>query len=114
MSQTILTSAQQEAGRQSRRDRQDQKAAQAAATVKALLADAGGLLPAYARAHAAKASKGNTRSLIALKCLDCVCWEKSEVADCTAMSCALYPLRPYTRCGKVRGGPPTRSATTTS
>jgi len=69
---------------------------QVAATVEALLADAGVPLPAYALAHAAKARKGNTRSLIALKCLDC-CWEKSEVAACSVTSCPLYPLRPYRR-----------------
>ena len=70
MPKAILTPAQQEAARQGRRERQAQKAAQAAATVEALLADAGGPLPAYALSHAAKARKGNTRSLIALKCLD--------------------------------------------
>ena len=76
MPKTTLSAAHQEAARQGRRDRRTQKAAQAAAAVDALLADAGGL-PAYALAHAAKARKGNTRSLIALKCLDCCCWEKA-------------------------------------
>jgi hypothetical protein len=97
MPNTAPTPAQQEAARQGRRDRQAQKAAQAAATVDALLADAGRPLPAYAQSHAAKARRGNTRSLIALKCLDCSCWEKSEVATCTVTSCPLHPLRPYRR-----------------
>ena len=70
MPRAILTPAQQEAARQGRREQQSQKAAQAAATVEALLADAGRPLPSYALSHAAKARKGNTRSLIALKCLD--------------------------------------------
>ena len=82
---------------QGRRERRSQKAAQAAATVDALLAEAGRPLPAYALAHAAKARKGNTRSLIALKCLDCCCWEKSEVAACPVTTCPLHPLRPYRR-----------------
>jgi hypothetical protein len=91
----ILTPAHQDAARQGRRDRQSQKAVQAAVTVDALLADAGGSLPTYAQAHAAKARKGNTRSLIALKCLDCCCWEMIEVAACPVTACPLYPLRPY-------------------
>jgi hypothetical protein len=90
------TPAQQEAARQGRRERQTQKAAQATATVDALLAGEGGPLPSYALAHAAKARKGNTRSLIALKCLDCCCWEKAEAA-CPVTTCPLYPLRPYGR-----------------
>jgi hypothetical protein len=97
MPRAILTPAQQEAARQGRREQQSQKAAQAAATVEALLADAGGPLPAYALSHAAKARKGNTRSLIALKCLDCCCWEKAEVVACPVTTCPLYPLRPYGR-----------------
>jgi hypothetical protein len=97
MQKAVLTPAHQEAARQGRRERQSQKAAQAAATVDALLADAGGPLPAYAQAHAAKARTGNTRSLIALKCLDCCCWEKTEVAACPVTTCPLYPLRPYRR-----------------
>jgi hypothetical protein len=91
------TPAQQAAAREGRRERQTQRAAQAAATVDALLAEAGRPLPAYALAHAAKARKGNTRSLIALKCLDCCCWEKSEVAACPVTTCPLHPLRPYRR-----------------
>src|SRR5581483_4837330 len=97
MPKATLTPAHQLAAREGRRERQSQKAAQAAATVDALLADAAGPLPAYAHAHAAKARKGNTRSLIALKCLDCCCWKKTEVAACPVMSCPLYPLRPYRR-----------------
>ena len=97
MPRAILTPAQQEAARQGRREQQSQKAAQAAATVEALLADAGRPLPSYALSHAAKARKGNTRSLIALKCLDCCCWEKAEVVACPVTTCPLYPLRPYGR-----------------
>jgi hypothetical protein len=92
MPNATFTPAQHQAALRGRRDRQGQKAAQAAATVEALLADASGALPAYALAHAAKARRGNTRSLIALKCLDCCCWEKTEVAACPVTSCSLYPL----------------------
>ena len=96
MPDAIFTPAQQEAARQGRRDRQSQKASQAAAAVDALLAGTRPI-PAYAQAHALKARKGSTRSLIALKCLDCCCWEKTEVAACPVTSCPLHPLRPYKR-----------------
>jgi hypothetical protein len=95
MPKATFTPAHQEAARQGRQDRRTERAAQAAASVDALLADASGPIPAYA--HAAKARKGNTRSLIALKCLDCCCWEKNEVAACPVTTCPLYPLRPYGR-----------------
>jgi hypothetical protein len=94
MRNATITPAHQEAARQGRRERQAQKAAQAAATIDALLAEAGPL-PSYALAHAGKARTGNQRSLIALKCLDCCCWQKTEVAACTATACTLYPIRPY-------------------
>jgi hypothetical protein len=89
------TPKQREKARQTRHDRHAQKVAQAAATVEALLADAGGPLPSYAQAHAARAKKGNVRSLVALKCLDCCCWQRAEVAACPVTTCPLYPLRPY-------------------
>jgi hypothetical protein len=95
MPNASLSPAHHLAARQGRRERQSQKAAQAVATVDALLTEAGGPLPAYALAHAARARMENTRSLIALKCLGCSCWEKTEVAACAVTSCPLYPLRPY-------------------
>ena len=89
-----------EKARQTRAARREQKQAEAAATVDALLADAGGKLPTYAQAHAVKARQGKVGSLIALKCLDCCCWQRREVAMCPVVACPLHPLRPY------RGGQP--------
>jgi hypothetical protein len=71
------------------------KAAQAAATVDALLADTDGPLPSYALAHVARARRGNVRALVALKCLDCCCWQRVEIAECACTTCPLYPIRPY-------------------
>ena len=43
-----------------------------------------------------KAMQGKSlRAAINSKCLDCCCWEKTEVRDCTAISCPLYAVRPY-------------------
>jgi hypothetical protein len=79
---------------QTRGERRDQKRAEAAATVEALLADAGAV-PGYAMAHAAKARQGKATNLVALKCLECSGWQKTEVAACPVRTCPLYPLRPY-------------------
>jgi hypothetical protein len=97
MPRATFTPAQQEAACQGRQRRQSEKAARAAAMVESLLAGAGGPIPAYAQAHAAKAREGNTRSMIALKCLDCSGWDKGEVAACPVKTCPLHPLRPYRR-----------------
>jgi hypothetical protein len=97
MTNATFTPAQQEAARQGRKERQTEKAARATAMVDALLAGADGPIPAYAQAHAAKARKGRTASMMALKCLDCCCWDKGEVAACPVTSCPLHPLRPYKR-----------------
>ena len=75
-------------------ERRDRKRAEAAAVVDRLLTHVGAV-PSYARAHAAKARKGKVGSLIALKCLDCCNWQKTEVAACPVTTCPLYPLRPY-------------------
>jgi len=32
---------------------------------------------------------------IKLKCLDCCCWDKEEVRQCTMKQCALWEVRPY-------------------
>lgn len=89
------TPEQREKARQTRERRQTQLRAEAAATVDALLAGAGGKVPGYALAHAAKARQGKVGSLIALKCLDCSGWQKREITLCPVVACPLHPLRPY-------------------
>jgi hypothetical protein len=84
-----------EASAAGRADRQRRHVEQCAATVDALLADADGPVPAWAQAHAAKARRGNLRSLIALKCADCSCWVRAEIAACPVTSCPLHAVRPY-------------------
>lgn len=96
---TILTSEARQASQEARREGRKRLAEEATAAVNALLADAGPV-PEWAQRHAAKARKGNTRSLIALKCGDCSCWQRAEIALCTVTTCPLFPLRPY----KARDG----------
>lgn len=42
-----------------------------------------------------KAEKGSFKAAIALKCLDCACWQITEIRDCTCVACPLFPHRPY-------------------
>lgn len=35
------------------------------------------------------------RSSINAQCLECVCWKKEEVKNCTDFGCPLYAVRPY-------------------
>jgi len=76
--------------------RLDVGAAQASAIAKRL-SD----MPETCRRTYLRAMQG--RSLAAAVkafCLECVSWERQEVARCTAPACPLYPYRPF---GRERG-----------
>jgi hypothetical protein len=96
---TTLTNEARQASQQAQREGRKRLAEQAAAAADALLADTDPV-PEWAHRHAAKARKGNLRSLVALKCADCSGFERSEITHCPVTSCPLHPLRPY----KVRDG----------
>lgn len=52
----------------------------------------------WAKKHLERAKRGNTKSLLALKCGDCVGWDDlSEIYQCTLTHCPLHPLRPRGR-----------------
>ena len=43
-----------------------------------------------------KAMTGKSlRAAVNARCLDCCCWQRTEVRDCPAENCPLYPYRPY-------------------
>ena len=42
---------------------------------------------------AAMTKTTSLRELINLKCLDCVCYEYSEIKECTCNNCPLYKVR---------------------
>ena len=35
------------------------------------------------------------RGAIKAHCMECVCWDRTEVTACTALACPLYPYRPF-------------------
>ena len=36
-----------------------------------------------------------SKPAIKIKCLECSCWQKEEVKNCTVKSCPLWQVRPY-------------------
>lgn len=49
----------------------------------------------YDRAMQGKSLKAGIKAF----CLECVCWQKEDVRQCTSLACPLYPYRPY----KIKG-----------
>jgi len=45
----------------------------------------------YKRAMAGK----SLRAAVNAFCLECVCWQREEVKNCTSVDCPLFPYRPY-------------------
>jgi len=46
----------------------------------------------YLRCHTGKVP---VKERVKLKCLDCCCWEKVQIAECDITHCALHVIRPY-------------------
>ena len=46
-------------------------------------------------------AKGSPREAIQAQCLECVCWQRTEITGCTDNACPLFPYRPYQKdeCG---------------
>jgi hypothetical protein len=42
-----------------------------------------------------QAEKGSLRAALKLKCLDCTCYQPTEIKECPLTCCSLYPHRPY-------------------
>ena len=56
-----------------------------------------------------KAMKGRSlRAAVNAKCLDCSCWQRTEVRDCPVVNCPLYPYRPYQAKGSKENRPTER------
>jgi hypothetical protein len=44
-----------------------------------------------------RGEKGSLPALIAMKCLDCACGQRTEIRDCVIVGCPLFPVRPFQR-----------------
>ena len=55
-------------------------------------------MPETSRRTYLTAMRGRSKSAgIKAFCMECVCWQRQEVAQCTAHACPLYPYRPFGR-----------------
>jgi hypothetical protein len=90
-----LTAEERQAGNLARKGNRRRRAEEAAASVDALLADADGPVPQLAQQVAARARKGNLKALVQLKCWECSCWQRTEIAHCPVTTCPLHAVRPY-------------------
>lgn len=53
-------------------------------------------IPKAYRAVYKKAMTGKSlRAAVNAFCLECVCWQRLEITNCTAKNCPLYNYRPY-------------------
>ena len=50
---------------------------------------------AYRRKYDKAMSGKSLRAAVDMKCLDCMCWQSTEIRNCNAVSCPLHPYRPY-------------------
>lgn len=62
-------------------------------------------MPRAYRATYNRAVKGKSlRAAINAQCLECVCWQRDEVRNCTDLACPLYAVRPYQRSQNSQNG----------
>jgi hypothetical protein len=40
---------------------------------------------------------GNKPAAIKAFCLECVCWQKNEIINCTSSACPLFSVRPFVK-----------------
>ena len=53
-------------------------------------------MPKLYRANYKKAVSGKSKAAaLKAKCLDCCCWQRTEIVDCRVPDCPLYQYRPY-------------------
>ena len=61
-----------------------------------LIAECRAAMPEIYRRQYDKAMGGKSlRAAVNSKCLDCCCWERTAVRDCSAIACPLHTVRPY-------------------
>ncbi|MCL5281507.1 MAG: hypothetical protein M1376_16540 [Planctomycetes bacterium] len=51
----------------------------------------------YQKKYDRAMSGRDPQAAIAAKCLDCMYWQRSRIAQCPIVCCPLWPYRPFTR-----------------
>jgi hypothetical protein len=61
----------------------------------------------YQKKYDRAMSGRDPKAAIAAKCLDCMYWQRSRIAECPIVCCPLWPYRPFTT-ASTREVPPAR------
>ncbi len=61
----------------------------------------------YQKKYDRAMSGRDPKAAIAAKCLDCMYWQRSRIAECPIVCCPLWPYRPFTSASALEA-PPTR------
>jgi len=51
----------------------------------------------YRKLYKKAMETNNEEAAIEALCLECICWQKKEVVNCSYLTCPLFGVRPYTR-----------------
>ncbi len=51
----------------------------------------------YRRIYKKAVETNNKAAAIEALCLECVCWQKNEVVNCSCLACPLYGVRPFVK-----------------
>lgn len=57
---------------------------------------------AYVKVYDKAINERSLRAAVKAKCLDCMCWQATEVKNCTVSACPLWEVRPYAKHPKRR------------
>lgn len=49
----------------------------------------------YRKTYQKAVIHGSKPAAIKAFCLECVCWQKNEIINCTSLDCPLYAVRPF-------------------
>jgi len=49
----------------------------------------------YRKIYRKAVEDNNKNAAIQAFCLECVCWQKNEITNCSCLACPLYGLRPF-------------------
>jgi hypothetical protein len=51
----------------------------------------------YRKIYRKAVQDNNKNAAIQSFCLECVCWQKNEITNCSCLACPLFGLRPYAK-----------------
>jgi len=58
----------------------------------------------YRKVYEKAVINGSKPAAIKAFCLECVCWQKNEIINCTCVTCPLYLVRPFLKFPKTPAG----------